>query len=84
MHRRHMIGSAACVCGALNETPDHLLVCPQYADAAQRFLASPYVAGNASLLLSDLPGIRRKQRKPITMAGTEFLLSVLALRPSGL
>jgi hypothetical protein len=36
-HRRGMINSPMCRCGAAHETPGHLLACPEYAAAAHAF-----------------------------------------------
>ncbi len=83
-HRRHIISSSSCVCGAAAETPAHLLECPQYGAAAHRFLSSAAVAGDPSLLLSDLVGIPRRRHRHIIELGTRFLLSVRAIRADGI
>ena len=82
--RRHIVPSSACACGVAVESPAHLLACPQYEAAAHRFLSSPAVAGDASLLLSDLVGISRRRHKHIIELGTRFLLSVRAIRADGI
>jgi len=83
-HRRGLIPSPSCSCGAPSETPAHLLECPQHEAAAHRYLSSAVIAGDASLLLSDLVGIRRGKHKRIIELGTKFLLAVRANRPDGI
>ncbi len=55
-----------------------------FTTAAHRFLSSPSIGGDASLLLSDLDGVRRRRHKRIIELGTRFLLSVQATGAAGI